>query len=126
MKRQIIGALGSIFAALCCIGTPALLAFLVSIGLGFLIHDAILLPLLAVFLVVSIWGITRSMATHGQRLPLIVAVISSVVMVAAVWFSRPLVLLGIAGLIVASGWDMYLHKTSAPATGVLRSDAGSS
>lgn len=28
MKRQIIGTLGAIFAALCGVGTPALLAFL--------------------------------------------------------------------------------------------------
>ncbi len=114
MKQQIIGTLGSIFAALCCIGTPALLAFLASIGVGFLINDLILLPLLLVFLVLSLWGITRTLAAHGQRRPLVLAVVSSVLIFAAVWFSRPLVLLGLVGLIAASVWDRYLYKTALP------------
>ena len=114
MKRQIIGSLGSIFAALCCIGTLALLAFLASIGVGFLINDLILLPLLLIFLAISIWGITRSMASHNLRWPLVLAVVSSIVVFAAIWFSRPLVLLGLVGLITASVWDMYLHRTALP------------
>jgi mercuric ion transport protein len=108
MQRQIIGTLGAIFAALCCLGTPALLALLASIGVGFLIRDVILVPLLVVFLGISLWGIQRSRRRHGQRLPLTVAVVSSIMIVAAVWFSRPLVLLGVAGLIAASAWDIYL------------------
>lgn len=127
MTRQVIGILGSIFAALCCVGTPVLLAFLASIGVGFMINDLILVPLLLVFLAISIWSMTRSMAAHGQRWPLILAVVSSVVTFAAVWFSRPLVLLGLIGLIAASAWDMYLHKTCAqPAAGAFESDSGSS
>ena len=110
MTRQIIGTIGSIFAALCCIGTPAVLAFLASIGAGFFIRDAILVPLLVVFLVVTIWGMMCTREAHGQRGPLLVTLVSSIVMVAAVWFSRPLVILGLVGLIVASVWNIYLHK----------------
>jgi mercuric ion transport protein len=110
MGRQTVGTIGSIFAALCCLGTPVLLAFLASIGAGFLIRDVILLPLLVVFLVVTIWGMMRTSDAHGQRGPLLVTVVSSIVIVAAVWFSRPLVILGLVGLIVASVWNIYLHK----------------
>lgn len=110
MKRQLIGMVGTILTALCCIGTPALLAFLATLGAGFLINDLILLPLLVVFLGISLWGIRRSMAVHGQSRPLILAVVSSVVTFVAVWFSRPLVLLGLLGLVAASVWDMALHK----------------
>ena len=110
MKRQLLGMVGTLVTALCRIGTPALLAFLATIGAGFLINDVILLPLLIVFLGISIWGIRRSMAVHGQSRPLILAVVSSVVTFVAVWFSRPLVLLGLLGLIAASVWDMALHK----------------
>lgn len=110
MTRQIVGMMGSIFAALCCLGTPALLAFLTSIGAGFFIRDVILLPLLVVFLVVTIWGMIRTRETHRQRGPLLVTIVSSVVIVAAVWFSRPLVILGLVGLIVASVWNMYLQR----------------
>jgi mercuric ion transport protein len=110
MTRQILGMIGSIFAALCCIGTPALLALLTSIGAGFLIQDMILLPLLIMFLAISIWGVQRSVSRHGNRMPRTVAVICSVVIVIAVWFSPPLVLVGLAGLIAASVWDIYLCK----------------
>jgi mercuric ion transport protein len=102
---------GTIVTALCCIGTPALLAFLAAIGAGFLINDLILLPLLVVFLGSSLWGIRHAMTVHGQPQPLILAVVSSVVTFAAVWFSRPLVLLGLLGLVAASVWNMYLQKT---------------
>jgi hypothetical protein len=76
-----------------------------------MLHDVILLPLLVVFLGISLWGMQRSMRLHGQRYPLVLAVISSVVIFSAVWFSRPLVLLGLVGLIAASGWNVYLHQT---------------
>jgi mercuric ion transport protein len=112
MARQIVGTLGSIFAALCCIGTPALLALLASIGVGFLIRDVILVPLLVVFLAINVWGIQRSLRRHGNEMPRIVAIVCSVVIIVAVWFSPSLVLLGLAGLIAVSGWDIYLCRTA--------------
>jgi hypothetical protein len=47
-KRNLdkIGIGGSVFAALCCLGFPALLSILSVIGLGFIVNDTILLPLL--------------------------------------------------------------------------------
>jgi hypothetical protein len=49
-KRHLdkLGVGGSLFAALCCLGFPALLSILSAIGLGFLIDD-ILRPLMVVF-----------------------------------------------------------------------------
>ena len=41
----------------------------------------------------------------------IFAALCSVVSLAAIWFSPPLVLLGLLGLITSSAWDIYLHKT---------------
>ena len=111
MVSKIIGSLGSISAALCCIGTPALLAFLASIGAGFLINDKILIPLLVVFLGISIWGIYKSSKSHGRKGSLILVVISAIVVFSAIWFSKPLVYFGLVGLIVASVWDIYLQKT---------------
>ncbi len=110
MTRQLIGMVGTIVTALCCLGTPALLAFLAAIGAGFVLNDLILMPLLVVFLGIGLWGIRRSMAVHRQSWPLILAVVSSVVTFIAVWFSRPLVLLSLLGFVAASVWDMALHK----------------
>ena len=49
-----IGIGGALFAALCCLGFPALLAVVSAVGLAFLINDAALIPLLAAFLVVAL------------------------------------------------------------------------
>lgn len=110
MSSKIIGSLGSIFASLCCIGTPALLAFLTSIGAGFLISDKMLIPLLVVFLGINIWGVYKSSKLHGKKGSLILAVTSAIVVFAAIWFSKPLVYTGLVGLISASAWDIYLKK----------------
>jgi mercuric ion transport protein len=55
-KRNLdkIGIAGSIFAALCCLGVPALLSIVSAIGLGFIVRDAILIPLLVVFLAITL------------------------------------------------------------------------
>jgi len=110
MASKIIGSLGSIFASLCCIGTPALLAFLTSIGAGFLINDVILIPLLVVFLGISIWGIYKSSKSHGRKGSLFLVIVSAIVVFAAIWFSKTLVYIGLLGLILSSVWDIYLKK----------------
>lgn len=49
------GPIGSIFAALCCLGFAPALAALSAVGLGFLINDLVLIPLLVLFLGATIW-----------------------------------------------------------------------
>jgi hypothetical protein len=58
-KRHLakIGVGGSLFAALCCLGFPALVSILSALGLGFLINHDIRRPLLIVFLLVAIVGL---------------------------------------------------------------------
>ena len=114
MVSKIVGSLGSIFAALCCIGTPALLAFLSSIGVGFIITDKILIPLLVVFLGTSIWGVYKSSKFYGSKKSLILVIVSAIVVFTTIWFSKLLVYIGLAGLIAASVWDIYLQKTRKP------------
>jgi mercuric ion transport protein len=114
MVSKIISSLGSIFADLCCIGTPALLAFLSSIGVGFLINDKILIPLLVVFLGIGIWSVYKSSKSHGRKGSLILIIVSAIVVFTAIWFSKLLVYIGLVGLIAASVWDIHLQKTSKP------------
>ena len=66
-KRHLskIGATGSLFssfvsslfAVACCLGPPALLPIFSAIGLGFLINDAVLQPMMIFFLLVSLFGL---------------------------------------------------------------------
>ena len=83
-KRQIdkiIGVAGpvfsSLFAALCCLGPPALLAIFSAIGLGFLINNAILQPMLIVFFLISGFGLVLGMRCHGNPWALIIGVLAS-------------------------------------------------
>ncbi len=47
--RDKLGFLGTLLASLCCLGVSVVIAPLTAIGLGFLINDLILLPLVLVF-----------------------------------------------------------------------------
>src|SRR5260370_11073080 len=72
------GVGGSLFAALCCLGFPALLSIPLSIGLGFLINDTILQPILIVFLLVSVFALVLVIRHHGSPWALIIGVLSAV------------------------------------------------
>ncbi len=57
MKSPVFGSLGATVAALCCAGVPAFLGALSAAGLGFLVNDLVLLPLVLVSLGVALWGL---------------------------------------------------------------------
>lgn len=105
-----IGIGGSIFAALCCLGFPALLSILSAIGLGFLINDAILLPLLAIFLVVTIFGLYAGMRHHGQSWAFVLGLISAVITFVFIFINTVVAYFGLAGLIVAGVLNIWLRS----------------
>ena len=72
------GALGAIVAALCCAGTPPIVAALAATGLSALRKDAILWPIMLVSLTVAIWGYWQGHRIHHAWAPLIVGVIGAV------------------------------------------------
>ncbi len=67
MKSPVFGSLGATVAALCCAGVPAFLGALSAAGLGFLVNDLVLLPLVLVSLGVALWGLWRGATRHGLR-----------------------------------------------------------
>lgn len=110
-KRHLdkIGVGGSLFAALCCLGFPALLAILSAAGLGFLINDAILIPLLVLFLVVTLWGLYLGKGHHGSSAPFYVGMAGSAMTAGSVWFGSGLLAgIGISGLFAASVLNVWL------------------
>ena len=108
------GVGGSLFAALCCLGFPALLSLLSAIGLGFLINDAILLPLLAAFLVVTIVGLTLGMRHHHRPWALALGIVSAVALGLFIFplYNKILAGLSIGGLIAASILNVILQHQS--------------
>ncbi|MFQ5526927.1 MAG: MerC family mercury resistance protein [Thermoanaerobaculia bacterium] len=111
------GPLGSIFAALCCLGVTPVLGALSAIGLGFLIHDAILIPLLGLFLAATIWGIQRDRRRHRSAGPVTLALLAAGLTLAGLWVSPAMVAAGLVALVSSSLWNLSLVRSSSSAPG---------
>ena len=106
-----IGVGGTVLAALCCLGFPALLAVVSAIGLGFLVKNAILVPLLVAFLLIALAGLYLGTRRHGQWWAFGLGLASALLMFTAVAIIQNTVLagVGIAGLIAASVLNVWLR-----------------
>lgn len=107
-----VGIGGSLFAALCCLGFPALLSILSAIGLGFLVRDAILIPLLLVFLAITLVGLYFGTRHHHEPWALILGGLSAVVIFVFIGIvpNGAIAGVGIAGLIAASALNVWLRS----------------
>ncbi len=106
-----VGVVGSIFAALCCLGFPALLSILSAIGLGFLINDAVLLPLLIVFLLVTLLGLALGMREHHRASALLIGIASAagVFIFIFIAFNKILAAISVTGLVIATILNVRLR-----------------
>lgn len=106
MIKQLGGTTGAVIAGACCLGLAPLLAALTAVGAGFLIRDAILVPLFVFFLGFTLWSLWGSRSKHRQPGPFYLGLGSAVIAFAALWFFAPLAYAGLAGFIGASVWDI--------------------
>src|SRR5258708_810586 len=83
--KQFGSLLGAGVAAACCLGVPLVLSTLGAVGLGFIIHDAYLLPLFVGFIALSLWSLFRSARKHARLQPFWLALIGGVVGSVALW-----------------------------------------
>ena len=103
-----LGIGGSLVAALCCLGYPALLAIISSVGLGFLIRDAVLIPLLIAFLALALFGLYRGMQRHHRWQALGLASAGALVLLASIIFGNEAMAgIGISALVVASALNVW-------------------
>ena len=110
------GVIGSIFAALCCAGTPIIVSALAAVGLSFLRKDAILWPLMLASLAVALWGFWRGVQMHHRAGPIVLGIIgaASLTLGVIVVHGPPamrMIYSGAAALIVATGWNMWVRQT---------------
>lgn len=109
MLREIVKQLASTssaaIAAACCLGASWALSALSAIGAGFLVNDAILIPLYALFLVLSVWLLYRSVRAHADRRPLRLGAAGALVALAGLFVASIVIYTGIALLVAASAWD---------------------
>ena len=103
---------GSIFATFCCLGFAPLVAFLSAIGVGFLVNDAVLFPLLLVFLVIGGIGLWRTACHTGTFKAVWLHGISAVILVFSIFVLYQLVLvwLSLGGIIGASVWSVFIQR----------------
>jgi len=105
------GPAGSLVTALCCLGFAPLVAALGAVGLGFVVNDVILLPLLLLFLGVTLWALRRDRPRHGRAGPVRVSATGALATVGGLWVSGAVVGAGLALLVGGSAWNWILVRS---------------
>ena len=93
-----------------CLG--AYFALLSALGLGFLVTERVLVPLIGAFLVVGLATVAYSMRIHRHPGPLVVTFIGSAAVAAGrlIWEVPTILYSGVALLIGAALWNLWLKK----------------
>ena len=83
-----------------------------TLGLGFVLTESVLAPLIVVFLFVGIASVARTTRSHGRAGPLSMIVAGSGAVVAGrlVWNAPAVMYVGIALVIAASLWNLWLKR----------------
>jgi mercuric ion transport protein len=99
-----VGVVGAIVATLCCLGVTAVVSVVAALGLGFLINDAVLAPLLVLSLVLVVWGLVSGWRRHGNSSAFALGISAGVTLVVFAYLhqSKPLAYLSMAGLVTAT------------------------
>ena len=129
---QLFSLIGAGVTAACCLGATIVIVALSSIGLGFLIHDAILIPGFIVFIFLTLFLLYRSGRKHhlnkvfylgviGSFLSLLGLILLMVGVVPIAW----LIYLGLSVLLISSFWDSAimwktLHKKTTKLLSVIK------
>lgn len=91
------------------------IAPLTAIGLGFLINDLILLPLVLVFLLMTLWGLYRGWKRHGVRPPFFLGIFAAVSLIPSFFVSAYLSSFLLVLLFVATIWNTIAVRRPGPA-----------
>ena len=107
LLKQWSSVIGATFAAACCLGATAALSMLTAIGAGFLINDAVLIPLYLALLALSVWLLYRSARSHDNLMPFWAGLSAALVAFAGLWIAEALVYAALAVLAGSSVWDFW-------------------
>lgn len=118
--KQFSSLIGAAVAAACCLGIPVVLAAVGAAGLGFLVHDAYLLPIFVGFVGLSLWLLYRSARGHGKLAPFWLATAGSLFGATGLWLLvtglYPInwaVYAGLGVLVAGSVWDFVNGRRAA-------------
>ncbi|TAM83679.1 MAG: MerC domain-containing protein [Acidobacteria bacterium] len=99
-------------SATCPACLTAYAGLLSAIGLGFLFNKRVLAPLIGIFLAIGIISVAWSMRTHRRLGLLVMTVVGSAIVVAGrlVWNIPAVLYAGVALLVGASVWNLWLKR----------------
>lgn len=106
-KHSIWASFLGVGAGFCCAGSVVALSFLTGLGLGFLINDFILFPILFIAFGIVYYTLYQNKKEHRNIKPLYLAIASMLSMLIGV-FLNPLLWLGVVGLFTATIWDLLV------------------
>lgn len=107
-----VGVAGSILAALCCLGVPALVSLLAALGLGFLLQEPVRAPLLLSFLLLTLWGLFAGFRRHRHATPFVLGLVAAAALATFSLLHMAPILAGISvgGLVTASVLNVILGR----------------
>jgi mercuric ion transport protein len=105
LLKQLASTVGAGLAAACCLGVTAVVSGVSAIGAGFLINDAVLMPLYAALLALSAWLLYRSAKAHRNLAAFWIGAAGAAVALVGLWISSFLVYAGLIALVAANVGD---------------------
>ena len=90
---------------MCCLGASVIIAPVTAVGLGFLINDLILLPLVLVFLFITLWGLYSGWSRHNDRRPFVLGIVAGVLLIPSFFVSAYLSSFLLVLLLVTTIWN---------------------
>ncbi|MGH8675650.1 MAG: MerC family mercury resistance protein [Burkholderiales bacterium] len=113
LMSQLLSLAGAGFAAACCAGVTAALSLFTAVGAGFLINDAVLIPLFAAMLALSVWLLYRSAHAHGDLKPFWLGLAGAVFVLSGFLLTTILIYAGLGAIVVGSVWDFQNGRRKA-------------
>ena len=104
LLKQIGSTAGAAFAAACA-GASWALAALTAISAGFLVNDAVLIPLYVALLGLSVWVLFRSARAHRNLRPVYLAGAGALGALVGLWTSTVALFVGLGLIVASSFWD---------------------
>lgn len=102
------GPLGSLIAGLCCLGAVPILSAVSAVGLGVLIHNSLMTPLMSLFIAATLWGLRGERERHGKLVPEGLAWVGAILAILGLPLSPGLTVAGLLLLVGGSVWNGVL------------------
>ena len=112
LLAQIGTTAGAALAGACCAGAGWALAALTAVGAGFLINDAILIPLFVALIGLSVWLLFRSARVHRNLRPAYLAAAGALGALIGLWTSTVILFVGLSLIVTSSFWDYLDARAS--------------